>query len=337
LADVGDMIRISAPATPHSFWTDLQVPTSNQGLFRIVAVAGRRLNPNSGGTIWIEADGIEEGVFDSVLGAVTYKSLVPGDVVHINTDVWGVENRGSWVVEKVGVASAASNDQYVSPNKFKVSIAERTPTPISGVSGLSATNNLLIRYVEGTPNQDDGTFMDVRWSPSAGYEFVSSSAGSIITPLDKVDFSTDLASGADGYKYNTGLIGEANRVVYGEPSDTATYPGIAAAGAQILISGPLVKRVRVALGLRIRSGASNQDVADRVRSAVATVVNQTKLGQPVSLSKIVGAAEKIVGVIAVVMISPAYGVGNDLIPVQSFEKPMILDLEQDVQISFTGE
>ena len=46
-----------------------------------------------------------------------------------------------------------------------------------------------------------------------------------------------------------GLIGEANQVVYGNTQDTATYPGIAAAGANINISGPFIHRIIIALVL----------------------------------------------------------------------------------------
>ena len=72
------------------------------------------------------------------------------------------------------------------------------------------------------------------------------------TALDKLSFPTGLYSGVDGYAFSTGLIGEANRVVYGDPDDEATYPGMAAAGATVLTSGPLVKRIKLALALRGR-------------------------------------------------------------------------------------
>ena len=78
-------------------------------------------------------------------------------------------------------------------------------------------------------------------------------------------------------------------------------------------------------------------MADRVRSAVATVVNQTGQGTPVALSAIITAAQKVVGVIAATILSPAYNATSDLIPVQPYEKPLVLDLDQDIQISFSGE
>ncbi len=165
---------------------------------------------------------------------------------------------------------------------------------------------------------------------------MGASAGSIVTVLDKLAFPGGFASGADGYNHDTGLLAEANKIIYGDPDDTATYPGQASAGAQINIEGPLVKRVRLSLLLRVRSGVSNEGVADRVRSAVATVINSTGIGEAIALSAIVAAASKVVGVVSVTIVSPSYTVGSDLIPVMPFEKPMVLSLNSDIGVTFTG-
>jgi hypothetical protein len=77
-------------------------------------------------------------------------------------------------------------------------------------------------------------------------------------------------------------------------------------------------------------------VADRVRSAVATVINRSPHGQPISFSSIIAAAEKIVGVGAVTIISPTYNAANDSIPVQPYEKPLVVSLNSDISITFVG-
>jgi hypothetical protein len=56
----------------------------------------------------------------------------------------------------------------------------------------------------------------------------------------------------------------------------------------------------------------------------------------VAISTIVAAAAAVDGVVAVTVLSPTYGSGNDLIAVQANEKPRILDLNQDVLVSVVG-
>jgi hypothetical protein len=57
----------------------------------------------------------------------------------------------------------------------------------------------------------------------------------------------------------------------------------------------------------------------------------------VALSKIIAAAEQVVVVVAVTIVSPTYNVGNDLITVAPNEKPLVLNLENDLTVTFNGE
>ncbi len=344
----GDMLRISAPATGSVGWTDKQVPVQNQGIFRVVRVQSSSDVPGRAGTFWIENPSVVEGTFETRLSVYDYNSILPGDILQINTPLWGVDNQGEWVVEKVGIPDVSSTAEFTNLYKFKVSLASRTPVPIGNPGSLGSQSN-LVRVIEGRPSRlikkiagiapaaEDGSYSEVVWQTSTNLSQISAQAGSIVTALDKLAFPLDLAAGTDGYSYNTGLIGEANRIVYGDAGDTATYPGVAAAGAQININGPLVKRIKLALQIRVRTGSSTSDIADRVRSSVATAVNQTGVGIPVALSTVIAAASKVGGVVSVTMISPAANFENDLISIQPFEKPLIVNLSQDISVTFTGE
>jgi hypothetical protein len=97
-----------------------------------------------------------------------------------------------------------------------------------------------------------------------------------------------------------------------------------------------VKRIQVGLSIRVKTGLNTQDIANRVRSAVATVVNQTAIGKSISFSDIIDAAREVVGVVSVAIVSPLFSVEHDQIKVQPYEKPFVLDLTQDVQVSFLG-
>ncbi len=337
--EIGDYIRIATAVSPSSF---AQTSSANQGIFRIVqVVAGVN---GSGGTVWIENSTAIEEVSQCNVSVYSGDSIQPGDEFVINTPLWGVQNQGTWTVESVGESGGIP---FASTTTFKVSTTDRAPVA-HGAAVALGTSSSLVQAIEGTParfvlkidglapNQIDGSFIDLRWNSTVPSSNISEAAGSIITALDKLRFPLTFASGVDGYSYNNGLIGEVNRVVQGDPSDTTTYPGVAAAGASINVAGPLVKRISIALVLRTRSGVANEDVANRVRSAVATVINQTPIGNPVALSKVVAAATKVVGVIAVTVASPSYAVGSDLIDVQPAEKPLVLSLN-DISIAFTGE
>jgi hypothetical protein len=250
-------------------------------------------------------------------------------------------------------ASGSRRDQFTNSaagkNKIKLVVSGRTPVAVSSPGALGTTQYRLVQVIEAlpsklikrirsiAPNQSDGTFVDIKFSSSPCFQLIGNTAGSIMSPLDKLGFDTELAVGVDGYSHTTGLIAEANRVVYGDASDSAAYPGVVAAGANLNISGPLVKRITCALNIRVRSGVSTTDVTDRVKSAVAAVINGTGIGEPIAISDLVNAASKVNGVIAVSIISPTYNSESDLVSVQPYEKPLVLNLETDVQVSLVGQ
>jgi hypothetical protein len=165
---------------------------------------------------------------------------------------------------------------------------------------------------------------------------ITATYGSTVRALSKLEFPLGVTEGKDGYAYNIGLIGEANRVLYGLESDPTTYPGVVASGASVNISGPVVRRVQVALGLRIRNGANRQATFDAVRSSVATYINGLGVGVPVAISSIVNAASAVGGVEAVSVSSPSYSTSSDQISVQPYEKPLVLQSDLDITLTLIG-
>lgn len=342
----GSFIRVTPPGSPVIGFEE--VPAQNQGIFRVIKIQRPGEIPGTAGILWIEAPGTVEGTFDCTIGSYFTESIMPGDHLVINTDAWGPANRGTWTIEKVGVPTGGSSAEFTVDTKFKVSVNDRTPQAIGGVAALGleaekiqiveAKPITLYKKVIGIcPNNDDGSKLDIRWDSKQQIPTVSAVSASVITPIDKLSFPLGLNVGLDGYRYNTGLIGEANRVIYGVATDKATYPGVAATGAQIGIYGPRVRRIQLALQLRIKSGVSTADIASRVRSAVASYVNGIGLRDPVPISGIISAAMSVPGVSSVAVITPDYSIGSDVISLQPYEKPLIQNLEQDIQITFAGE
>lgn len=315
-------------------------PISTTGIFRVVRATSTQF--------WIEAEGPEESLVGARIEFFTANSLMPGDKISISTDAWGVNNQGTWTVDFVGDPS--TDEMFTNNQMFRVSVAAgATSTVGSAQPPLGATEAKKVVITEGSPmrlikrihsispNQTDSTLVDVKFDTSELASSLTAAAGTVVTALDKLAFPTALSQGIDGYRHSTGLIGEATKVVYGEERDPTTYPGVIAAGATINISGPLVRRISVGLAIRARLGVAVSDISDKVKSAVASVVNKTPVGQAVAISDIVNAAARVNGVIAVTVLSPAYGAGNDLIAVQPYEKPLILNVDTDVTVSFVGE
>jgi hypothetical protein len=338
----GDYVRLAAAAAPTSY---AQGSVANQGIFRVVRVAAGDVF-GAGGTVWIEnTDAVAETAEFRVQG-LAYDSVLPGDVISIGHDVWNHANRGDWVVELVG-AAAGTTAPYVTTTVLKVGTATRTPAPVSGApalgtAGAAATlvaegtpGKLLKRVVALSPNAAAG-YVDVRLDSAAGSRLLAASLGTVLYGMDRLAFPTGVRPGHDGYRASVGLVGAVNRVLYGDPTDPATYPGVVAEGAVVLVGGPTVRRVGVSLLIRALTTFQRSDVAARVRAAVAAVINRAGAGESIAISAIVAAAKAVQGVSSVTVLAPTYDASHDRVEVAATEKARVLDPERDVTISFVA-
>jgi hypothetical protein len=307
----------------------------NCGVYRIVRV------DTTNSVIWIEnPNAIEELATDDVV-LFAYDTVLPGDTMVVNTTAWGT--LGNWKVKSLTFSG------YTAPiSAFTFTVDTSTQIPVSTTSVALGASYSLIQFYDAKPMRlikkvagisPNGVLTDVQFTTSNRYQAINSTYGTVMTALDKLNFGTSFGAsiaGMDGYAHYTGLIAEANKVVYGDESNISSYPGLAAAGANVNINGPMVRRIQVSLALRTKTGVNTVDITDKVRSAVATVVNNTGVGDPVAISDLVSVAQGVNGVTAVTVLSPTYGVGNDIIAVQPYEKPLVTDIVADVQISFVG-
>ena len=337
----GDWVHVSGFDVTNTPSLTGTINVRNRGLYRVVRVNDTQK------IFWIENDNVLEETATADLAFLTYDSIVPGDQLLINTTLWGINNLGTWTVDGIDLTtykSTATNNRWV----FNLNISSRIPQAVSSVGPLGTSAN-LVQVVEKEAsrlykqihsiavNPSDSALADIKFDTWAGGLKVSEAAGTVLTIQDKLAFPTGFAQGIDGYRHSTGLIAEANKVGYGDESDPSSYPGVIAAGANVNIEGPLVHRVTVSLALRVRTGIGLTDIKDQVRSAVASVVNSTGVGEPVAISDIITAAQGVNGVVSVTVLSPSFGPGNDLISIQPYEKPLVLSLDDDVLISFVGE
>lgn len=325
----GDWVSITASATSPA----LTAP--NLGIYRVVRIHNE--------TLWIENPQAHEELGLGSFKFVSSNSLLPGDVISINTDVWGVGNRGDWTVLTVGDTGTGN---FSSALTFKVDGVTSAKGAVAALSSSGASKiivtegtptTLIKRILSIAPNPSDSSLVDVKFDSGYVREKMAAAGGTVMNALDKLDFSTSIVQGIDGYRYSTGLIGEVNRIEYGDEKNPSVYPGVIAEGSAINIQGPLVKNIQVSLAIRTELGVSNRDIAAKSRSAVVSVINSAKVGTSIAISSVVNAVSTINGVMAVSVLAPTYNSSNDLIAVQPFEKALVLNPDQDVLITFVGE
>lgn len=314
-ANEGDLVLIS----------DTGFSGANTGTFTVVRV------DSANRTFWVEnPNGIEElATITGDLYFYQYDSASFGDTFVVNSDILGSANKGSFRITRID--PSVTNTFYVSgmtpasatlgPDYVFLQIREAAPIKL--VKQIRAINR----------NPVTSTNSDIVFTTSAYAEKMNENTGSLIVALDKLAFPTSEKVGLDGYSYNTGLLAEVNRVVYGDETNSAVYPGLNALSTNVNIAGPLIKPVKVSVSVRLRTGVNADEVFDKIRSAIAAVINSSPVGENIAISDIVEAVNEIDGVLSVTIISPVYNLGNDLIPVQRSEKPKVLDINNDILIS----
>ena len=261
-----------------------------------------------------------------------YEATVPGDKLVVNGAVLGNGNAGIYNILQV-----------LSPNTVIVSgiISQQFQTGLDGNSqslsveeGTKYTGYKQVAYVSaevGTAN-----FNRIVFNTSAQYEKIDFSANISMVALGKLNFPTTIRIGIDSYNYDTGLIGQSNRVVYGDPRDSVTYPGVNAAGTNIFIREPLIRRVKISLAIRTNIGVSFAQITSQIQSSVYALIQSNPLGKSIDLSSIVETVRLIPGVTSVVLTSPAYTVSSDEIKLVTGEKAFIASQISDISVSLIG-
>jgi hypothetical protein len=305
------------------------VVSDNCGTFVIVAI--------DASTIWVEhTAGVEEVAFASV-DLITYDSLMVGDQIVVSSDHWGATNRSTFTVSQVNYVSDAPTTVFKTV-ETPTAVGAPIAGPAVGVQITAYNNHTLVKTLHSiVPLPDDPTYsiMSFREDGLAdNTQLVNENYGSQLSALGKFAFTVGTTIGTDGYAHSVGLIGEADKVMYGYETDPVSYPGVVAAGSNINISGPLVKRIQVGLSLRVRGTASV--IFEAVRGAVATFINTSKVGESIAISDIISVASSIGGVEAVSVSSPAYSTSADRITVQPYEKALVLQPELDITLTLIG-
>lgn len=320
---------------------------NNTGFFQVIAT------PTTNTSFWISNPNVIEedkqqtsvnpatnNLPSDFINFYTYDSVIPGDSLYIGSTLLGSANQGTWTVTQIvpPLSNASTYTQF---------IIHRTDgkqfTLESAVSGVSTgavqvlpQNPLsMIKQIAAIgPNSTSlGTLSDIILTTSPLVTKITSTGNFTMTGLDKLNFPTTLNQGIDAYKVATGIIAEANKTIYGVASDPILYPGVASSGSNINIEGPKIRAINVSLGVRYMSGVAISIVEENIKSAVASVVNSTKLGTQLALGSIINAAMSVSGVSSAVLMEPQFTSSNDIIQLQPYEKPLILNIDSDIIVT----
>lgn len=220
---------------------------------------------------------------------------------------------------------------------------------IKNVSGISQTDRLLsvsllgffliegqdsrytsLRVVEHTAidtfNEDRRV---VYMTPATKVDKMSQSNGTRIVPVGKLNYSTDITTGVDGYTYYTGLLRTVQRIVDGFEPDAVSYPGRRAVGGAIETLGPLIKRVQASIEVTTNEGVNLNEITNDIKTALINYIDDLGVGEDVILSEMIVRVMGITGVAAVTFNLPVPS--TERISVSDNEKAFIEP--QDISIA----
>jgi hypothetical protein len=261
-----------------------------------------------------------------------YDATVPGDKLVVNGTVVGAGNAGVYTIVQVLNPTTAIITGTIS-TQFNTNLAGNFVS-FSVQEGTAYTGYKQVLYAAMDPGSL--TFNNIAFNTSAQFDKINLSADVGMTALGKLNFPVTIKTGTDAYNYDTGLIGQANRVIYGDPRDAITYSGVNAAGTNIFIREPLLLPVSIALSIRTNIGVSFAQITSQIQSSVYALILSNPLGQSLDLSSIVETVRAIPGVTSVVLTSPAYTVANDEIKLVTGQKAFVINQQSNIVVTLIG-
>lgn len=156
-------------------------------------------------------------------------------------------------------------------------------------------------------------------STDAPYSVTSSTRGALTKGRD---YTLDEAAGAvtltpaaargevltASYSYFTGILALAQKIVDGDPSDRTNYPGIRAAGTQVVVKAPDVIIEAVDATLTIDPAFAAAQVQSQVRAAIGSLMQGLPIGANLLVAELISAVMAVPGVVNVVLNQPAMDV-----------------------------
>ena len=276
--------------------------------------------------------------YEASIDIYSIDSTLPGDtlvVADISTGAWfDPKNIGQLPI--LGIGRGILGNHYV--DIYHLTYEAETVVLASNYAGFYIIDqNIYESYRTVTNvavNDADATKAFVYYQGNVGFETINSnkitlSSSPVITAVNKLGFSDIEAVGIDGYTYWTGLLRTAQRTIDGYAPDKITYPGVKAAGVQIEVLPPLLRRIELSLNVKTMTGVPLSLVSDAVKTAVSAYVTSLGIGGDVILSQVTKAAQQVPGVDSVTIIVPA--------PISNIAPERIIISDQEKAIIFLSD
>lgn len=328
------LVDESAVVGPGVTTRSFAVNGSNIGQFRVLKIFGD--------TVWFEnPSSIDQRlpfVPDGTLSFYSYDSVMPGDVVRISGSILLASNVGAYTVSD-RLRFFTDKEIYVNSN---------TLNNIGPVTLGAEFNNFMVeerepiklvkKIIGGGISSNSTASSFLGFDDDALIERINPIFGGVVTSLGKLGADQSVKLGLDGYRYFQGLLLEVYKTVYGDPSNPSKT-GVRAAGTNITIDPPIIRRIRTALTIRVKTGIPVPELVDLVKSSASGYINSVGVGEPVSISALISEVQKVYGILSVEVDLGATFPRPDqgIIVVGKEEVPKVLDLDSDVLVAVVND
>jgi len=125
------------------------------------------------------------------------------------------------------------------------------------------------------------------------------------TANSKLGFSTTQQEGRDGYRHYTGIVRKIQHIIDGLDDNLEEFPGIKAAGVQIEVLSPVVRKLIVNVNVTLESGFIISTVKDKVISGVSSYINGLGVGDDVVITEMIDRVMDVNGIRDVEFVNPS--------------------------------
>lgn len=106
------------------------------------------------------------------------------------------------------------------------------------------------------------------------------------------------------YSYFGGIIQLAQKIIDGDPSDRADFPGYRAAGTQCVVLSPLIIQQRVDCNVVVQDGYSLDATLAQAQVAIQNYLSLLGIGQNVIVPQLIAAIMGVPGVVDLTLMNP---------------------------------
>lgn len=107
------------------------------------------------------------------------------------------------------------------------------------------------------------------------------------------------------YNYYTALLATVQKVIDGDPDDPVNFPGLRAAGVNVIADTPVIRRIDVRASVVGEPGVQESNLIPQVREAIESYINGLGIGEDVIVSEIIERAMRVDGMLDVIVTLPA--------------------------------